>query len=260
MFGVAVGFKLLAMFLLPVLLYLILARQMKVWHLLLVPVVYVLMMVPAAIAGRPWSDLAIIYVGQFNFFSELAMEAPQSMEDCRCSRTYRLSYRRVDWTRRRFSDSADDPDRALRLQPGAHTILLVGPLSAALMPYLLPKMHDRYFFVADVMTLTLAFVNHRWWVTFPLFQVGSLLAYLAYFRLPMYGPLLAIPPITFGVGILTFAYVRAHIDRTANLGDRTHAALAIGALTSQPEADVSPLGESRQLPSSVADRASARTI
>ena len=49
------------------------------------------------------------------------------------------------------------------------------------MPYLLPKMHERYFFVADIMTLTLAFVDPRLWVTVPLFQVGSLLSYLPYF-------------------------------------------------------------------------------
>ena len=226
MFGVSLGFKLLAMFLLPLLLYLILAKQMKVWHLLLVPTVYVLMMVPAAIAGRPWSELATIYVGQFNFFSELAIEAPNPWKIVGALELvdYRtgvfIGFAAAAVTALTIAISA------LRLQPGARTILLVAALSAALMPYLLPKMHDRYFFVADVMTLTLAFVNPRLWVTFPLFQVGSLLAYMAYFRFQVHGPVFAILPITFGIGILILAYVRATVALPVVGPDRAHAGLA----------------------------------
>ena len=221
MFGVSVGFKLLAMFLLPLLLYLILAKQMKVWHLLLVPTAYVLMMVPAAIAGRPWGELVTIYVGQFDFFSKLAIEAPNPWKIIGALELidYRtgvfIGFAAAAVTTLTIAISA------LRLQPGARTILLVATLSAALMPYLLPKMHDRYFFVADVMTLTLAFVNPRLWATLPLFQVGSLLAYMAYFHLSVRGPVLGILPITFGVGILTLAYVRAHIGRTASVAQTT---------------------------------------
>jgi uncharacterized membrane protein len=47
MFGVSLAFKLQAIFLLPLLLYLILAKQMRVSHLVFVPVIYLLMMVPA---------------------------------------------------------------------------------------------------------------------------------------------------------------------------------------------------------------------
>jgi len=241
MFGVSLGFKLLAMFLLPLLLYLILAKQMKVWHLLLVPTAYLLMMVPAAIAGRPWSELATIYVGQFNFFSVLSMEAPNPWKIIGALGL-------VDYRTGVFIGFAAASVAALtiaigalRLQPGARTILLVAALSAALMPYLLPKMHDRYFFVADVMTVALAFVNPGLWVTVPLFQVGSLLAYLAYFRLSVHAPVFAILPITFGVGVLTLEYVRAQIGRTARAGpDRAHAAFANqrGDVT-EPGADAS---------------------
>jgi Gpi18-like mannosyltransferase len=221
MFGVSIGFKLLAMFLLPLLLYLILAKQMKVWHLLLVPTAYLLMMVPAAIAGRPWGELVTIYVDQFDFFSKLAIEAPNPWKIIGALELidYRtgvfIGFAAAAVTTLTIAISA------LRLQAGARTILLVAALSAALMPYLLPKMHDRYFFVADVMTLTLAFVNPRLWATFPLFQVGSQLAYMPYFHLSLRGPVYAILPITFGVGILTLSYVRAHIGRTASVAQTT---------------------------------------
>jgi hypothetical protein len=70
------------------------------------------------------------------------------------------------------------------------------------MPYLLPTMHERYFFVADVMTLILAFVIPRMWVAAPLFQVGSLLSYLPYFGLSVHAPVYALLPVTLGVSIL----------------------------------------------------------
>src|SRR6185503_4470866 len=60
MFGVALAFKLQAMFLAPLLLYLILAKRMRVWHLACVPIIYLLMMLPAAIAGRPWFELVTV--------------------------------------------------------------------------------------------------------------------------------------------------------------------------------------------------------
>ena len=85
------------------------------------------------------------------------------------------------------------------------------------MPYLLPKMHDRYFFVADIMTLTLAFVIPRLWVTAPLFQVGSLLAYLAYFGLSGRGAVYGLLPVTFGVGILALEYVRAQVGSSVSM-------------------------------------------
>ena len=51
--------------------------------------------------------------------------------------------------------------------------LLVAALSAAAMPYVLPRMHDRYFFIADLLSLAVAFVYPRYWLAAVLFQIGS---------------------------------------------------------------------------------------
>jgi hypothetical protein len=90
------------------------------------------------------------------------------------------------------------------------------------MPYLLPKMHERYFFVADITTLTLAFVIPRLWVTVPLFQVGSLLSYLPYFGLSVRAPVYAILPVTFGVGLLALEYVHGQVDSAVRMRDVFH--------------------------------------
>lgn len=51
---------------------------------------------------------------------------------------------------------------------------------ALLMPYTLPKMHDRYFFLADLLFVVLAFLNPKyWWMAIAL-QVSSLIAYTSF--------------------------------------------------------------------------------
>ena len=50
-------------------------------------------------------------------------------------------------------------------------------VSLALTPFLLPKMHDRYFYPADVFSLVLAFFVPEAWFVPVAYQVISLTAY-----------------------------------------------------------------------------------
>src|SRR5262245_59842421 len=73
MFVLAVSFKLQAIFVSPLLLTLLLWRRMKLWHLMIIPATYVLMMVPAALAGRPWERLLTIYLRQGDLMQDLSL-------------------------------------------------------------------------------------------------------------------------------------------------------------------------------------------
>jgi hypothetical protein len=193
---------------------------MRVWHLVFVPAMYLLLMVPAAIAGFRWLDLInSVYVAPFEAFSVLAVDAPNPWKIV--GGLQLLDYRTgllVGTVAAGLAGLVISVG-TLRLEPNARTVVLVAALSGALMPYLLPKMHDRYFFVADVMTFTLAFVIPRLWATAALFQMGSLLSYLPYFGVSIHGPIYAILPVTFGVGILALAYVSAQVASTVRLRD-----------------------------------------
>jgi Gpi18-like mannosyltransferase len=219
MFGVALAFKLQATFLLPLLLYLILAKQMRVWHLVILPVIYVLMMVPAALAGRPWLELVTLYVGQYQSYSDLAIHAANPWRIVVALKLIDYSTGVVIGMAAAGLMGLAIAVGSLRLETTSRTIVFVAALSAALMPYLLPKMHDRYFFVADIMTLTLAFVDPRLWVLFPLFQVGSLLSYLPYFGLSVHAPVYALLPVTFGVSSLALEHVRAQVRSSVTIRD-----------------------------------------
>ena len=70
------------------------------------------------------------------------------------------------------------------------TLFGFGVLLALGIPLFLPYMHERYFFLADALTLALAFAAPAYAPVFILCQFGSLLGYFAYIRgyfiLPMF--------------------------------------------------------------------------
>ena len=63
-----------------------------------------------------------------------------------------------------------------------HTLLLCGLVLALGVPFLLPYMHDRYYFLADVLTLAWACILPRRFPVAALVQLCSLSAYFTYLR------------------------------------------------------------------------------
>jgi Gpi18-like mannosyltransferase len=63
-FALALSFKLQAVFFFPVLLILLLKRRLPLRYLALIPLIFLLLLVPAYIAGRDSTSLLTIYVGQ----------------------------------------------------------------------------------------------------------------------------------------------------------------------------------------------------
>ncbi len=69
-----------------------------------------------------------------------------------------------------FRRQAATPARLMLL---ASTLLIV-------IPFLLPGMHERYFYLADVFTIVTSFFVRRFWPVAVLVQLGSLLSYIPY--------------------------------------------------------------------------------
>jgi Gpi18-like mannosyltransferase len=55
--------------------------------------------------------------------------------------------------------------------------LALATFSVLLAPFVLPHMHERYFYAADVFTIVLAFYRPRWAFIALLVQLASLLSY-----------------------------------------------------------------------------------
>lgn len=217
MFGLAFAFKQQTLFLAPVLVYMILSRQMRIWHLLMIPVIYVAAMVPAALAGRPWEELFAIYMGQSQLMRELSMNAPNPWWFARVL----VDYDTGVWIGLALGAAAAIALIlwSLRLQAGAATTLLLAVSCAAILPFVLPKMNPRYFFVAEMLAIALAMTRPGLWLAALFLQVASLVAILAYFTKTSIGPTVGFIPMTFAVCLLVDALVGARAQSSVGLGD-----------------------------------------
>ena len=204
------AFKLQAVFLMPVFLIFIFAKKIKWYHLGVFPLTYLAVVLPAVIAGRPLLDTVLLYWNQagtvgsglnynspsmYAFISGRAETADLSAIGIAAAFAFLLLLFVLCWFHRKRLD-----DR---------TLLVCTLLISVTVPFLLPHMHDRYFFIADVLSLVLA-------VAVPLYihvpvcvSFASLLGYHAYlmgrYLLPMrYGSVALLAVIvTLAVYLLT---------------------------------------------------------
>ncbi|MFL6725388.1 MAG: glycosyltransferase 87 family protein, partial [Sphingomicrobium sp.] len=204
MLGFGVAFKLQAMFISPFLVMLLLWRRIKVRHLLLIPLIYIVMMVPAAIAGRPWSELLTVYFRQSDVMHELSLNAPNP---------WCFLHGVVDYHAGVVIGLAAGALTTVLIVWRSQTLpktmiaqLLVAAASVAFLPYVLPKMTERYFFTADMLTIALAFARPRLWPAAVLIQMGSLVGSISYFAQWSTAGL-AFVPMTLGIGILVYELV-----------------------------------------------------
>ena len=178
-FGIAFSFKLQAVFITPLLFLLVLKRRIKWIYALLVPLSYSLMMIPAAIAGRPFTNLLTIYLDQADTFHKLTKKAPNLYQFISndwyhpaliigVGLTFILTLVWIIWYARKIKS----------LMP--NTIIICAAVSTAMIPFFLPKMHERYFYLSDVILLLLAFYTPRLWLLPYLSQLISTITYSIY--------------------------------------------------------------------------------
>lgn len=188
--ALAFGFKLQAVFVLPAFAVLWMAGKFRWHHFLLFPVTYVLLVLPAVLLGRPFWDTVTLYFSQtgsigsaLNYNSSSIFAIFRTVRDpefaskaaIAAAFAYMLAVLTVCYVNRKLLS-----DRAVL---AAAVLLAVG------IPFLLPHMHDRYFFCADILTVVLAFVSWPCSAAAAFTQFASLLGYHAYlkmrFLLPM---------------------------------------------------------------------------
>ncbi|MDD2921718.1 MAG: hypothetical protein PHQ36_05465, partial [Anaerolineales bacterium] len=211
-FGMAFAFKAQAVFLTPFLFVLALRKKIRWLYFGLVPLVYLIAVAPVVLLGRPLLETLLIYTKQSNTFDSLTMNAPN---------LYYLLPR--EWLAVIFplgilvtitailiwSKSAAQSEMTLDRQ----NMILLAFVSVALTPYLLPKMHDRYFYPADALSIALAFYSPTLWFVPILYQIISITA--------ISGFLFNISPTAIGtaalVNSLTLAFILKKQRTIANL-------------------------------------------
>lgn len=187
--GVAFSFKLQMIFAGPCILALLLTRELPLASVLALPVAYLVMLIPARLAGRSFHDLLTIYSGQAELYPDLNMGASN------------LYFFLEPFTHNEHAIEARLATPALvfacivigvlvfylvRFRPllAGDRIIAALALSMTLAPFVLPKMHDRYFFYGDTLVVLLAMVRPRAALAALCSQAAAVMTYRSYFYKP----------------------------------------------------------------------------
>lgn len=181
--GLALAIKAQAVLFAPFVLGVLIARRVPLRDWLIAPIGFLAPMLPAWAAGWPIADLLTIYLHQADTFHKVALNAPNiwgiisvlggddlPLDGLAMASAVGAIAAYVAW----LAASARHLDTAMLLRAAT-----LAPLIAA---GLLPRMHERYFILADILSVALAMTlrERPSWTIAALVQAGSTLAVLAY--------------------------------------------------------------------------------
>ena len=200
--GVAIAFKAQSIFIAPFIVGALIGRRSPWWHWAIPALTFVAIMLPAWFAGWPAWDLAMVYPSQPSwvpFPGRLAnpwmlatVYAPDTGKNF-----YWLGFAAVGLC------SATVAALTSKSVGKPKAILMLAVLSSLALPFFFPKMLERYYFLADLLSLAAA-ISFRSRAAI-LIAVGvqlasslSLLTYMYFYYRP-YPTLIAIVPATAGL-------------------------------------------------------------
>lgn len=180
-FGLSFSIKFQAIFFVPFLIILLLKKKVRWWQFFLVPAVYVITCIPAVLLGSSWLDVLTIYLRQTALFSQLTVNAPNlyifvPWEYAEPALTIGFIVAfciLAGW----IIFTALDKRELTR-----ERMVLLALISVSLTPFVLPRMHERYFYPADALSLIVAFYIPDLWIVPFAFQLSSGLASAVYLK------------------------------------------------------------------------------
>jgi len=165
-FAVAVSFKLQAIFVFPLFYIYWLGRRFKFKYLAIGIAVYVVLMLPMILLGRPVRDVFLTYLAQgysltecdYNFANWYVLlhkwyPTMESVYFIRFSFVTAIIVLTLGWWMVKIKKLTLNPTNSVYI-----TFYFM-----MLSPYLLPGMHDRYLFLADIFGIAFLFTHKRFW-------------------------------------------------------------------------------------------------
>ena len=211
--AVAFSFKLQAVFILPLWGVLWLAKKVRFWELWVFPVTYLATILPAVFLGKPLADILGIYFNQMTEVPHLVLNAASVYQFIPRALHEGLAEGKLASVLGIAAAAAlvlillglgfwlkDRLDRDITMTMAV--ILCIG------VPFFLPHMHERYFFLADVFTLCWACANVRRLPVAVLAGGASLASYVVYLR-QKYNFIVTIGSAQFGMALEALAMLGA---------------------------------------------------
>ncbi len=180
-FALALSVKIQTIFLLPILLVFWFVKKVNWKNLLWFPATFVAVLLPAITARKPVLDTISIYYKQVSQYPALTLSAPSL-------------YAFIP-NEQRYFDMLNSPGILLAglvtlafltqlfyFRSKLNTLRLIQAafLFTLLLPFFLPKMHERYFYMADVLSVVYIFYYPKRWFVAPLVVGASLVGYARY--------------------------------------------------------------------------------
>ncbi len=218
--GLAFAFKLQTVFIMPLWCVFWYAGRVKFRHLLLFPACNLVVALPALLLGKPFGDILSIYVGQtVEYNHHLTLNAPS---------IYALIPYGVDvdvafWAKVGICVAFAFVLAVLiwlffyRKRLTDDHLLTAAVIFAIGIPLLLPHMHERYFFLADVLSIVWATKNWKRASIPVAVQIASLGGYHAYLVLRYAFPM------AWGAWLLLAALVGSMVYLAYSLKTEKHA-------------------------------------
>jgi len=180
-FGIAFAFKLQAIFLVPFIAAMVLQKRIRWWHLLLVPVGWLAALVPPMLNGARVWDFLSLTSSQGEAFPTLAINVgnPWIIADRLHFNVHAGTLAGIVLTV--FLMVAISIWGARPAFRSANNTLILATLSVLAVPYIMPKMHDRYFFPAEIFLCILSCVDLAFVLPAALVLSASLICYGNYF-------------------------------------------------------------------------------
>lgn len=215
MMALSFGFKLQAIFIMPVFLVMLFAKRIKIWDFLVFPATYLVLILPAVIAGRPILDAFTLYYDQagtvgtglnynspsvFALFHNIENDGAASAVAVALAFLFVLAI--LLWTFFRRKNLNNE------------SLLFVCLLFVVGIPLLLPHMHDRYFYMADVLILMPAIIYLGFAPLTVFVSFASIICYYAYFNLQY------LLPLKYGTFALIAVLIVLLIHTASRLGSR----------------------------------------
>lgn len=210
--AVAFSFKLQAIFVLPLWGVLWLAGKVKFRELLVFPLAYFAVILPAVLLGKPIWDILLVYFNQMGEYPRLVLNAPSAYQ------FIPYGVQANEGVASRLGIAAAGALALAMLALGFRLrerldrklIMTIAVILCIGVPFFLPHMHERYFFLADVFTLCWACANMKRIPVAVLAEGASLASYIVYLRLK-YNLVLTLGGFTFVMPLETLAMLTALI-------------------------------------------------
>ena len=180
-FALALSFKLQTVFLMPMLIVFLFRKDIRLRDIWVFAAVFVGLLIPAMLAGRSPVSCISVYWNQANSYSELSMLAPNvfawlpqgtksnipvTAAGIFIAGTVVLGFLLYLYWRKDRLNTRD--------------LIKASLIFTVLIPFFLPLMHDRYFYLADTVAVVYLFLEPKRWYIPALICIASFLCHAAY--------------------------------------------------------------------------------